>query len=101
MAHPYTNMPPPSIVATQTLQSMPLEQKKTLLKKCKFVIDTQIVEQKIIEEHLIRHKDAWNIIYPCNSKAYTPPEDFIKELNKHKSYITELQYRYTILEMFM
>jgi hypothetical protein len=55
----------------------------------------------MIELHLERHRAAWNVIYPFNSKTYEPPEDFIKELNKHKSYITELQYRYTILEMFI
>jgi hypothetical protein len=101
MPHPYTNIAlPNSMMLVPKVKMMPLEQKQRLLEKCKLIIDVHLVEQAMIELHLERHREAWDIIYPSRT-PYTPPEDFIKELNKHKSYITELQYRYTILEMFI
>jgi len=100
MTHPYTNQTPPPQSMLLEPRMMPLSKKTELLEKCKFIIDFQLVEQAMIEAHLERHKVAWNIIYPPRT-PYTPPEDFIKHLDTIKKNITEFQYRYTVIEMFM
>ena len=103
MTHPYNNIASSSILPLPQPQSRltSCSQKTDFLKKCKYILDFHQVEQEMIEAHLERHRIAWDVIYPCNSKPYTPPETFTKHLASLKKQITELQYRYTVIEMFL
>jgi len=101
MNHPYNNIP--SIVSI--LETIPkeanIENKTDLLKRCKYIIGSYIIEADAIEYHIQQHRLAWNIIYPCKKQPYVEPEEFIKELTFLQKRIIVLQDRYTLLEMFM
>jgi hypothetical protein len=102
MCHPYDNIPSTvssPIVSPST--QVPIKNKIELLKKYKYIIGMYSIEAEAIESYIRKHRIAWNIIYPFKEQTYIEPENFIKELNVLQKTITEMQYRYTIIEMFM
>ena len=100
--HPYTNIPSSIVSILETIpKEANIENKTDLLKRCKYIIGSYIIESDAIECYIQKHRLAWDVIYPCKKQPYVEPEEFIKELNFLQQKINAMQYRYTMIEMFM